>query len=107
MSKIEKLQQSYKKFIDVPWKSDIAPAQRVIFCVYNEHDELSLRAKVDEFELATKQSTSIAAKELEPKTQTITLPKRTLKSAEDVEDWIEEVSGLLSEYLTRGPIILR
>jgi hypothetical protein len=56
MSKIDKLQQSYKKFIEIPWKSDIAPAQRVIFCVYNEHDELSLRAKIDEFELATKQA---------------------------------------------------
>lgn len=28
--------------------------QRVIFCVYNEMDELRLRARIDEFELVTK-----------------------------------------------------
>ncbi len=56
MGKIERLQQSYKKFIEIPWKSDIAPAQRVIFCVYDEHEERSIRAKIDEFELATKQA---------------------------------------------------
>ncbi len=49
----------------------------------------------------------MAAKELEPKTQTISLPKRTLKSTEDIEDWISEVSGLLSESISKGPIVLR
>ena len=56
MSKIKRLLQSYSKFIAIPWKSDTAAAQRVIFCVYNENDELRIRAKIDEFEIATKQS---------------------------------------------------
>jgi hypothetical protein len=38
----------------VPWRDDAAAAQRVIFCVYNETEELRLRAKVDEFEIATR-----------------------------------------------------
>lgn len=56
MSKVKRLIQSYSKYIAVPWRDDAAAAQRVIFCVYNEKDELVLRAKVDEFELVTKGS---------------------------------------------------
>ena len=56
MSKIKQLIDSYKKFIAVPWKEDAAALQRVIFCVYNENDELKLRAKIDEFEIVTKQT---------------------------------------------------
>jgi hypothetical protein len=63
--------------------------------------------KIDALRKRFSKAREMAAKELEPKTQTITLPKRTLKSKEDVEDWIKEVSGLLSESLAKGPIILR
>ena len=56
MSKIKRLMQSYSKYIAVPWRSDAAAAQRVIFCIYNEDDELRLRAEIGEFEIATRQS---------------------------------------------------
>lgn len=56
MNRIKRLLGSYAKFIAVPWRDDTAPAQRVIFCVYNENDELRLRAKVEEFELSTRQA---------------------------------------------------
>ncbi len=56
MSRIKQLLNSYGKFISIPWQNDIAPAQRVIFCIYNEQDELRLRAKIDEFEITTKNS---------------------------------------------------
>lgn len=55
MSKVKRLIHSYSKFIAIPWR-DVAPAQRVIFCVYNEQEELRLRAKIQEFELATRQT---------------------------------------------------
>ncbi|MDV7392613.1 BREX protein BrxB domain-containing protein, partial [Arthrospira platensis SPKY1] len=42
--------------IKVPWRDDAAALQRVIFCVYDEADELRLRARIDEFELATKEA---------------------------------------------------
>lgn len=58
MSKVMQLVTSYKRHIEVPWKSNISPDERVIFCVYNEQQELHLRAQVDEFELATKQAGS-------------------------------------------------
>lgn len=56
MSRIKRLIQSYSKYVAVPWRDDAAAAQRVIFCVYNETEELRLRAQVDEFEIATRAS---------------------------------------------------
>lgn len=56
MSRIKRLLGSYSRFIAVPWRDDAAPLQRVIFCVYNQNDELKLRARIDEFEIATKQT---------------------------------------------------
>lgn len=56
MNKVKRLVQSYGKFISVPWRDDAAAAQRVIFCVYDENEERSIRARVDEFELVTRQA---------------------------------------------------
>jgi hypothetical protein len=56
VTKIKQLINSYGKFIAIPWRSEAAPAQRVIFCIYSEKDELRLRAKIDEFEIASRQS---------------------------------------------------
>jgi hypothetical protein len=56
VSKIKRLMQSYSKYIAVPWRDDTAAAQRVIFCVYNESEERLLRAKIDEFEIITRQA---------------------------------------------------
>ena len=56
MSRVKRLIQSYSKYIAIPWRDDAAAAQRVIFCVYHETEELKLRAKIDEFEIATRQA---------------------------------------------------
>jgi len=56
VSRIKRLVQSYANYIAVPWRDDAAAAQRVVFCVYHETEELRLRAKVDEFEIATRAS---------------------------------------------------
>ena len=56
MTKSKKLINSYNKFITIPLRSDVAAAQRVIFCIYSEKDELRLRARIDEFEIVTRQS---------------------------------------------------
>lgn len=53
MSRIERLKNNYENYIAIPWRDDVAPAQRVIFCIYRETEELRFRAKIDEFELAT------------------------------------------------------
>ncbi len=56
MSRIRRLIQSYSKYISIPWRDDAAAAQRVIFCVYNENEERSLRAKIGEFEFVTRKA---------------------------------------------------
>ncbi len=56
VSRAKRLIQSYTSYISVPWRDDAAAAQRVVFCVYNETEELSIVAKVDEFEIATRQA---------------------------------------------------
>jgi hypothetical protein len=56
VSRIKRLVQSYGKYIAVPWRDDAAALQRVIFCVYHETEERWLRAKIDEFEIVTRQA---------------------------------------------------
>lgn len=56
MSKIKRLVDAYARHIAIPWRDDSAPAQRVIFCVYPEYEELRLRARLDEFEIVTRRA---------------------------------------------------
>ena len=56
MGRIERLVKSYVNFISIPWRDNIAPAQRVVMCVYNQSDERMFRFKIEEFELATRQA---------------------------------------------------
>jgi len=52
-NKLKRLADNFASHIQVPWREDAAALQRVIFCVYDETDELRLRARIDEFELST------------------------------------------------------
>ncbi len=54
--KLKRLVDNYSRHIQVPWRDDAAALQRVIFCVYGEAEELKLRARIDEFELATREA---------------------------------------------------
>ncbi len=54
MSRTKRLVQSYAKYIAIPWRGDAAAAQRVIFCVYPETEELRIRARIDEFDISTR-----------------------------------------------------
>ena len=53
MSRVGDLVKAYGEFITLPWLEEIAAHQRVIMCVYDEQDELKVRAIKDEFALAT------------------------------------------------------
>ncbi|WP_029450765.1 BREX system P-loop protein BrxC [Clostridium algidicarnis] len=59
--------------------------------------------------LATKFSRAIelANKELEPKIQSIEIPKRTMKSSADIDFWLKEVESKLKNALNDGPIIIK
>ena len=56
LSKARKLLDNYSKYIGVPWRTDLAAAQRVIFCVYNQDDELRIRLLMDEYKVATSEA---------------------------------------------------
>jgi len=49
----------------------------------------------------------LAVKELEPKAQTVKLPRRTLKSNEEIEAWVKEVTDQLKTALIDGPVVIR
>ena len=49
----------------------------------------------------------LAAKELEPETQTIEIPRRTIKTQEDIASWLKEVKAKIEEALRKGPVVLR
>lgn len=50
MSKVAKLLSVYRGHIGVPWQQGLTGIQRVIFAVYDPHDELRMRASLMEFE---------------------------------------------------------
>ena len=47
------------------------------------------------------------AKYLEPKSQVISLPRRTLRTAEDVQGWIDEAKATLDKAINDGPVVLK
>lgn len=56
MNRIEQLVANYKRMVSIPWRKDAAGAERVWFVVYDKNDERRLRAKVEEFELVTREA---------------------------------------------------
>lgn len=54
MNRLDRLVRSYGSHIAVPWREGAAAMQRVIICVYEPEDELRLRTRLVEFELATR-----------------------------------------------------
>jgi hypothetical protein len=56
MARIEELVASYKTHIAAPWQKNLAGAQKTIFVVYPKMDERRLRARLELFEIATKET---------------------------------------------------
>lgn len=56
MARIEELVANYKAHIAAPWQRNLAGAQKTIFIVYPKVDERRLRARLELFEIATKET---------------------------------------------------
>ena len=56
MNRIDKLLERYKAHIALPWRQDLAGAEKAIFIVYDKADERRLRARMERFEVATKEA---------------------------------------------------
>lgn len=55
-NRLTELLKSYESFISVPWSPYVSAEERAIFVVYPKEDELKLRHRIPEFELATTQN---------------------------------------------------
>lgn len=56
MGKIEELAGVYERHISAPWQRTLAGAQRVMLVVYEKELERTLRARIGEFEQATRRA---------------------------------------------------
>lgn len=56
MGRIENLVRNYERDVGLPWQQNLAGAQKVWFAVYDKADERRLRARIGEFEVATKRA---------------------------------------------------
>jgi hypothetical protein len=56
MAHIEELVASYRSHIAAPWQKNLAGAQKTIFVVYPKTEERRLRARLDEFAIATREA---------------------------------------------------
>lgn len=54
MSRIDDLIANYKRFVGLPWPTNLAPAQRVWMAVYAPEEERRLRLHLDEFATASR-----------------------------------------------------
>jgi len=63
--------------------------------------------RIDAISHRSARARELVAKELEPKTQTIDLPRRTLKTKDDINSWLSEVRDKLEAAVKEGPVVLR
>lgn len=56
MSYIDDLLDAYRKFVALPWQTNLAPPQRVWMAVYPPEHERRLRLHIPDFEVATKEA---------------------------------------------------
>jgi hypothetical protein len=63
--------------------------------------------RIDAISRRSARARELAAKELEPKTQTIDIPRRTLKTKQDIDGWLSEVREKLEAAVKDGPVVLR
>jgi hypothetical protein len=52
-NRLNRLISSFSNHISLPWVKGLANEERVLFAVYHKEDELKLRARIEEFKLAT------------------------------------------------------
>ena len=56
MSRVDDLIANYERFVQLPWPSNLAPAQRVWMAVYTPEEERRLRLHLPEFATASKKA---------------------------------------------------
>ncbi len=78
-----------------------------ILTTLNKYGLSSLRDRVIALPGRFEQIIVQTAELLEPKAQFIAVPRRTLKTEDDIDTWVEEVKAQLKAALDKGPIVIR
>lgn len=73
----------------------------------NKYPLNSWADKWDALKAKFNKALELANKEIEPKLQTVDLPKKTFSKTEDIDLWLDEVGRKLKDALENGPIIIR
>jgi hypothetical protein len=89
MSQVNNLIANYRRHVGIPWQANLAGRQRVWFAVYPPPEERRLRARVQEFEIATRD-----AKHGWKPVDITHLPAQWLAKHEYREAYFEEPSAL-------------
>ena len=72
-----------------------------------QHPLAVWRDRIDALSGRFDRARELAAKSLEPETQTVDIPRRTLKSPEDVDAWVKDVQDQLKKAVAKGPVVIR
>ncbi len=78
-----------------------------LMAALEKHPLIVWRDRIDALPNRFDRARELAARSLEPKTQTVDIPRRTLKSIEDVNVWVENVHKDLREAVAKGPVVIR
>ncbi|MGA9188634.1 MAG: hypothetical protein WB014_08770 [Methanosarcina sp.] len=123
----ELAKQKHQLEADSSWKelSEDEREQLLIKCDITDipeitvgtHDELlkalkkypinSWSDRIDALSNRFSKARELAAKSLEPKTQTIDLPRCTFKTEDDIDVWVQEVKEQIKTALGKGPVVIR
>ena len=56
VSLVGDLLKNYERFVQLPWPSNLAPAQRVWMAVYRPEEERRLRLHIEDFEIVSRKA---------------------------------------------------
>ena len=72
-----------------------------------KHPMKTWKDRIDSLSKRYERAYEKAVKLAEPDTHAVELPKRTLKSENDIESWLDEVAKQLRAAITKGPVVIR
>ena len=56
MNRVDQLLERYRAHVALPWRRDLAGAEKAVFVVYDKADERRLRSRRERFEMATRET---------------------------------------------------
>jgi hypothetical protein len=96
-----------EKFGIIPMEEISAGTREELIRELNQHPIQSWNDRIDALAGRFARVREMAAKELEPKTQIVNIPRRTIRTKEDIEAWLQEVKERLKAALKKGPIVIQ